>query len=64
MSLNINTLLYCLCPRDDLFESLGQCHRERLTAGSALEGAAFSARQQHAARRGGLPAVDPGTLHH
>lgn len=57
-------LYSCLCIRDDLLTALGQCHREGAEPGSALEGAAPSARQQHWVRHGGLPAVDTGILHH
>lgn len=57
--------VYCfLGVREDLFTALGQCHREGAEPGSALEGAAPPAHQQHPGRHGGLPAVDTGILHH
>lgn len=61
---NNSTATWCLCLRDDLSKSVGQCHREYTEVGSALEGAAISARQQHAEWHDGLPEVDKGVLHH
>lgn len=59
-----SSVYFRLCLRDDLSEALGQRHGAGAEPGSALEGAAPSARQQHQVRHGGLPAVDTGALHH